>query len=56
MFITLRFTERDRYCKAIRHLFANPEKYKVECRGKDYGAAIKAPSAECGWYIEFSCM
>lgn len=51
--ITLRFTSRERYRKAIRHLWAHPDKYKVECRGKDYGAPIKAPSAECGYYIEY---
>lgn len=53
MDITIRFTTRERYCKAINHLWANADKYKVMCRGKDYGADIKAPTSECGWYIEF---
>ena len=51
--ITIRFTSRERYGKAIRHLWANPEKYKVECRGKDYGSAFKVPNADYGFYIEF---
>lgn len=53
MSITMNFTNRERYCKAINHLFANPDKYKVVCRGRDYGAAIKAHGMECGWYVEF---
>ena len=52
--IIIRFTTRERYCKALRHLFENRDKYRIECRGKDYGAKIKAPNAECGWYILFS--
>lgn len=51
--ITMRFTNRRRYGKALRHLWAHPEKYKVVCRGKDYGADIKAPRCEYGWYIDF---
>ena len=53
MTITMRFTSRERYSKALRFLWAHLDKYHVECRGKDYGAPIKAPAAECGWYIEF---
>lgn len=51
--ITMRFTNRERYCKAIRHLWAHPDRYKIGTRGKDYGAPIKAPYAECGWYIKY---
>lgn len=53
MTITMRFTSRERYGKALRFLWAHLDKYHVECRGKDYGAPIKAHAAECGWYIEF---
>ena len=54
MIITMRFTSRVRYGVAIKHLWAHPERFKVLCRGRDYGAIIKTPGAECGWYIEFS--
>lgn len=54
MFITLNFTTRERYCKAVRYLMGKADKYNFISSGKDYGAAIKAQNADCGWYVYFS--
>ena len=54
MFITLTFTSRERYCKAVRFLMANADKYHFINRGRDYSAPIKAKNAECAYYVYFS--
>ena len=46
MFITMKFTTRERYCKACNHLLRNRNKYNLINRGKD--------QAEGGWYVYFS--
>ena len=51
--ITLRFSSRDRYRKAITHLWNHPDRYALICRGKDYGAMLKDRITGCGWYIEY---
>jgi hypothetical protein len=51
MSITMKFTNRDRYRRAINHLWAHPEKYEVKSRGKDYGMSAK--DRAFGWYVEF---
>lgn len=51
--MTMRFTKRERYCKALKHMFNNWGKYRVVSRGKDYGADIKANGADNAWYIDF---
>ena len=45
MEITMKFSKRERYCKAINHVYDHPEKYVVICRGKDYRFG--------GWYVAF---
>jgi len=54
MFFTLYFTNRERYCKAVRYLMANADKYNILNSGKDYGANFKAPKMDHGWYVYFS--
>lgn len=54
MFITMNFTNRERYCKAVRYLMANKDKYNLINRGRDYGAMLKAPNTDHGWYVYFS--
>ena len=51
--ISLEFTNRQRYCKALRRLWACHEKYMVVCHGKNYEAWNKAPRMEYSWYIDF---
>lgn len=46
MEITLKFTKRSRYCKALNHLWDHPEKYAVICYGGIYGASTN-------WYVEY---
>lgn len=45
MLITMKFSRRDRYCRAINYLWRQQEKYCVICRGRDYRYG--------GWYIGF---
>jgi hypothetical protein len=46
MFITMKFTTRERYCKACKHLMENRNKYNLINRGRD--------QTEGGWYVYFS--
>ena len=54
MFITLTFTKRENYCRAIRYLMARRDKYNLINSGRDYSAAIKAPKMDHAWYVYFS--
>lgn len=52
MMLTLRISSRDRYVRAINHLYSN-HKYQVVSRGKDYSASQKDVARGYGWYINF---
>lgn len=53
MEITLRFSNRERYGAAVRHIFNHPEKYAPIVRGRDYGAVFKDRRRGCGYYITY---
>lgn len=54
MELTIRFSNRQRYAKAVAHMFAHPEKYSVSVRGTDYSASLKDPKLGCGFYITYT--
>ena len=55
MAIVMRFSNRARYGRALRHLWQHPERYQIRLRGADYSedAILRDKARGCGWYIEF---
>ena len=50
---TLRFTNRERYARAVRHIRDHPERYSIIDRGRDYDADLVDPLYGCGWYVSY---
>lgn len=53
MELTFRTSNRERYAKAVSHMFCHPEKYIVIVRGRDYSAASKDEKRGCGFYVRY---